>query len=436
MVGNGATTRRLRFWTRRSRRFILRSAAFIVLLCLAGLLFWPPGCTATIKNSPVDDPKLDSPRLMRVRLVESAPQVLLSAAEPPVYFTATDPVERILNLPRNVRVPLVFAEGEWQIGSTRLGSGVLTIRPISPGSVTINGRAYRGTYRFIGNGVDQFDVVNDVDIEDYLMGVLAKELYPNWHEQTYRAQAIVARTYALYQKHANQEKSYWDVWADERSQVYGGMTAETARSRAAVLETAGIVVVYGTAGDERIFKTYFSSCCGGVSQSVTDAFGEPLIAPLASRSVGPVCSASTKFNWGPVVISKQELTRRMRAWGAYKGQPIQSIGPVRSIEIAARNLGRPVRFTVTDQSGTRYSLSGEQLRWAVNYQAPEGSTLFSSYIEAIISESDRIRFVGGHGFGHGVGMCQWCAEAWARAGMPHEDIVLSSYPGAKLLRAY
>ena len=44
--------------------------------------------------------------------------------------------------------------------------------------------------------------------------------------------------------------------------------------------------------------------------------------------------------------------------------------------------------------------------------------------------------INGRGFGHGVGMCQWCAEARARAGMRHEDILLAAYPGARLLRAY
>ena len=94
--------------------------------------------------------------------------------------------------------------------------------------------------------------------------------------------------------------------------------------------------------------------------------------------------------------------------------------------------GRPVRFLVTDVKGNRYALSGEEFRWSVN---AGGVVLNSSFVKPV-NEGDSVQFVEGHGWGHGVGMCQWCAQTYAEHGVAHEDIVLKSFPGAELKRAY
>jgi len=264
--------------------------------------------------------------------------------------------------------------------------------------------------------------------------VLPRELYPNWHENTYRALAIAARTYALYEKYTRPPRE-WDVYADQRSQMYGGIASETPKSVSAVEATRGIVVVYGKPGDEHIFKTYYSSCCGGVTQNVSDAFPDmPQIAPLEGRRVGPLCSASAKFVWGPVVVAKGDLTSRLRHWGAGRNPNIASMGMVQSVVVQNRNqVGRPTQYLVRDVNGRAYTFNCEDFRAAVN---SDGILLYSSNIDTVVNESDRVRFVGGHGFGHGVGMCQYCAEARARSGISDEDIVHYAYPGARLARAY
>jgi len=280
--------------------------------------------------------------------------------------------------------------------------------------------------------------VNHIGIDDYLRGVLAKELFPGWHEETYRALAIAARSYTLYvvQEESPRHRRPWDVYADTKSQVYGGYDAETAKSRKAVEETAGIVVGAGSGNEGRLFKAYYSACCGGVSQASVDAFGGPAVEQLSEQNVQALCNASPKFNWGPITIRKEELTHRFKQWGVAKGRAEKNVALITKVEVQQTNrFGRPVRFTVTDKAGKRYSLSGEEFRWACNTEAQEGTTLNSSFV-TVINDSDSIRFVDGHGWGHGVGLCQWCTEARARAGMLHEDIVLAAYPKARLFRAY
>jgi SpoIID/LytB domain protein len=197
-----------------------------------------------------------------------------------------------------------------------------------------------------------------------------------------------------------------------------------------------VVIAAGPQGQEKIFKAYFSACCGGVTQSAWDAFGDAYSLPLSERNVGPVCNIGPRFNWGPIVVKKDELTRRFRSWGASKDRPEKNMQPVQTVRVSQSNrYGRPVRFEVTDAGGNRYSWRSEELRWAVNADAPKGSTLFSSFCK-IVDDGDSIHFLDGHGHGHGVGMCQWCAQARSLAGWPHENIVITSYPTAKLVRAY
>ena len=77
---------------------------------------------------------------------------------------------------------------------------------------------------------------------------------------------------------------------------------------AVLLEHIAQYGYFGPPGQEKIFKAYFSSCCGGITQSATDAFGDPYIPPLSDQNVQNLCNASPRFNWGPIVIAKSELT--------------------------------------------------------------------------------------------------------------------------------
>jgi stage II sporulation protein D len=390
---------------------------------------------------------LPSSPVVRVRLLQNVSQVSLSATRPPTVRTAAGSAHQ-LALTGGAAVPVRLVPGGWQIGSATLPAGELTIDPESDGTASVNGQAYRGSYHLVPSAPFTFDVVNHVGIDPYLKGVVAKELYPQFQPEAYKAQAIVARTYALYEWKTAPAGRSWDLFADTRSQVYGGMAGESAKSRAAVDDTAGVVVAFGPPGQERIFKTYYTSCCGGISQSARQAFGDADLEPLHDQFIGGRCAQSSRFNWGPIVISRDELTRRFRIWGANHGRPEKSIATIKQIEIAKLNgSGRPVQFTVTDARGLRYLLSGEELRMAVNtdaqepapprgaMSAPPTNTLPSSYVSPV-ADGPNIRFEQGHGFGHGVGLCQWCAQSEAQAGVPAEKIVLSAFPGAKLVRAY
>ncbi|HEV2295141.1 MAG TPA: SpoIID/LytB domain-containing protein [Tepidisphaeraceae bacterium] len=411
----------------------MRKTAALVSVILATLLCFTAGCSQ--QAAPTPAPKSPQGPIVRVKLLPDQKQITLTASQPPLVRVAAESSPRRLNATPGVPVTLARTDSGWLLDQNAVGPGELTIIPAGDGSVTINGKAYRGRYRFVPTGGGQFDVINDVDIDSYLKSVVPREMFPNWDPQAYKAQAIVARTYALYTARTSGGQ-HWDLFPDTRSQVYGGLASESAKAVAAVDETAGVVVAHGPPGKEKIFKAYFSACCGGVTQSAWDAFGDAYTIPLSERNVGPVCNMAPRFNWGPIIVKKDELTRRFRAWGASKDRPEKNMLPVQTIRVAASNrYGRPVRFEVVDVKGTRYSWRSEELRWAVNADAQKGTTLNSSFCK-IVDEGDSIRFLDGHGHGHGVGMCQWCAQARALSGWPHENIVLWSFPASTLVRAY
>jgi stage II sporulation protein D len=378
-------------------------------------------------------------QIIRVRLVAGAAQVDLSAAGSPRLAIEGDPNQRRLLFPATGMVPVFRTAGGWRIGAVAIPGTTLKLWPAENGTLSVNGSAYRGDLRLVPNDDGTFDVINAVQIDDYLKGVLARELYRDWPMETYRAQAVVARTYALYQSHMEGQGRSWDVWPDERSQVYGGLSAETDKSLAAVAATAGLVLTYGP-GDGKIFPAFFSSDSGGATQSAVDAFGGPDIPPLSAHSDPGFSDASPHANWGPIAIAKTELTRRVRLWASRRPdpRPETTMALLADVTVAFINpLGRPTRFRLTDVNGSTYLLTAEDMRSAYDTDAPSGDSLPSSFCKATSAPgSDEIIFYAGHGLGHGVGMSQWSARQLALDGQSYEQILASAYPQAKLARAY
>ncbi len=406
---------------------------------LAGLLLLAVAFTSGCNSTPLRPADFSGRTpVVRVLLLSNRVRVALSADVTPTAKLLGNPDSRHLDLAPAVPVAVTLAAGGWQLGPNKIDGRIeLTVQPAVEGSVRIDGRAYRGRFRFIPRGAGStFDVVNDVDVENYLRGVVARELPPDFAPAAYAAQTVVARTYALYTMKSAGTSSRFDLYADERSQVYGGLSGESPKALAAIDATAGEVVAWGPAGRERIFKAYYSSCCGGRGQSAAEAFGDTPIPPLAAQGCGMTCAASPSYSWPPVVVSKVELGHRLRHWGQLHNRPERDAGTVSRVDVATLNvLGRPVRFTVTDTAGHRFTLTGEEVRTAFNTDAPPKAKLLSSLFRPD-DRGDAVAFDAGHGRGHGVGMCQYCAQARAAQGADYKQIVLTAFPSAVILRAY
>jgi len=206
--------------------------------------------------------------------------------------------------------------GMWIVGTMRIPAARLSVEPRSTAAfVTCNERRYRGALVLLNpvRSPDRFVVNNELPIEHYLAGVLARELLRGWNLETYKALAVTARTYAMYEMTHNGRERSFDVYADQRSQVYGGVDDETTKSVGAVRATYGLVLSSTQGPTPRIFKAYYSSCCGGMTcpaQGLEQQ--DEYVAALDGGVECTDCKFSRRYRWGPVRIDKQAAFEALR----------------------------------------------------------------------------------------------------------------------------
>ncbi|MBL8762639.1 MAG: SpoIID/LytB domain-containing protein [Phycisphaerae bacterium] len=284
------------------------------------------------------------------------------------------------------------------------------------------------------------DAIEFIGLERYLEGVVSGELFRNWPLETFQVQAICARTYAIQEK-LRKSGARYDVESTTRDQVYTGVS-ELAVAAEAVRSTRGIVITH--AG--RVIRAYYSSTCGGRAASAMDTFPTGpgyeynLTPPIQARAREHSCESSRLYRWTRT-RDRKELEKRLAAWGKDNGHPVKALGALESVRAAQFNaLSRPTRFVVSDAAGKTYTLSAEDFRVACNTSAPglpaiTGETRVASGDVEVVSQGN-VFTISGRGFGHGVGMCQYCAKGFADKGEAWWTMVERFYPGAMVVRAY
>lgn len=357
-------------------------------------------------------------------------------------------------------VTITIENGDWVVSGA---AGVLTRWPAASSSplwvsagasgpagaaramVTLNGTVYPGRFRLSTRtdiGPRAFDVVEFVGIEDYLPGVVQKEMLPNWPLAAYQVQAVAARTYALQERERSlSAREAFDLEATDRDQVYSGVGVNRLALEA-VRSTAGQVVTF----QGGLLRAYYSSTCGGRTASARDTwptgpgFEYNLAAPIQAKARESACNASPLYRW-QVTRPKGETVRRLVAFGERNGVMVRRMRDLAAIEVMQTNDdGRPSRFKIVEPGGAWYQLSGEELRLAFNTPAPglpeitRATRVASSDIEVAVRGNQVV--VKGRGFGHGVGMCQYCTRAFADRGEDWRTIIARFYPGASLEKRY
>jgi stage II sporulation protein D len=147
--------------------------------------------------------------------------------------------------------------------------------------------------------------INFVNLEQYLYGVVPSEMPYTWHPEALKAQAVVARSYAL----ATRRSGAFDLYPDTRSQVYLGLEHERPSTNAAVDATTGEVVLY----EGQVAKTYFFSSSGGRTASAEDVWGEAV--PYLVSVPDPYDTISPHHTWGPVTLTGAKLAKMMKLKG-------------------------------------------------------------------------------------------------------------------------
>jgi len=335
---------------------------------------------------------------------------------------------------------IVEANGTTQASNFRLKeSGALQVEAPknSRGEIQFGGSAYLGTANIVRRAdidANASDLVFIVPLEEYLPGVLAKELFKGWQPITYQAQAIAARSYAACEMEWWRNRRHYDVVAGQASQAWVGATSD-AKSLDAVASTRGQYLVF----DGRVVPAYYSSCCGGLPSSAVDSIRDGTwtqIAPLYVTQKGrrtQCCEKAPTAKW-QASFSIAETVDRMNQWSKQAGR--KELGPMNGIKtfvVGERNsVGRSMSFFITDRSGKRFIWDAGDFRVAMNAGAASSRDSLKS--SALDPRIDSGRFIlDGRGHGHGAGMCQYGAEFMAKSGTSASAILQRYYPGATIV---
>jgi stage II sporulation protein D len=238
---------------------------------------------------------------------------------------------------RRVRVLLAEGRAKVQISSKkpfrvvdargkkrRLAPGTLTLAPgapkgklkrlrlplrFEPGAtpLRLGENAYRGSLVVhVQNG--KLTVVNRLPLDRYLRGVVPWEMPDHWHPEALKAQAVVARSYALA---TLKPSKLFDVYDDVRSQVYGGIRAEEVSTNLAVGATAGRVLTW----NGRIATTFYHSTSGGRTAAIADVWPRATPLPYLVSVPDPHDRNSKHHRWGPLTLTPEELALKLKAKG-------------------------------------------------------------------------------------------------------------------------
>ena len=173
------------------------------------------------------------------------------------------------------------------------------------------GFIFYGAFQYARRGGEKITVVNYVDIEDYVKGVIPYEMNNAWPVEALKAQACCARTYAV--STLNRHNAYgFDLCNTDHCQVYYGRGSANARTDQAVDETAGMYITY----QGELCQTYYSSSNGGGSENSENVWTDviPYLRGVIDPYEADVASRIPNYNW-TVTYTPSELTARLRARG-------------------------------------------------------------------------------------------------------------------------
>lgn len=337
---------------------------------------------------------------IRIAIVKAAPEVTVAGDGILISGGSGEAVS--LSLPVTVR--------PYKDGLIAEGKLFRTLVFSASSAVIINNRPYRGLAEltYSERGVL---VINQLPLEDYLVGLINCEISSAWPIEAVKAQAVIARTYALNRK-AARSKALYHMESSVIDQVYEGCLIEDSRARRAVSDTEGEVLAYGGS----VIQAFYHSACGGKTEASENVWGAALsyLKGVDCQYCLTSASASAWEQKLPLI----EIEERLKLAG-YKLAGLTNIKPG-----VQNSRGRLKQVILVSSKGS-ISLSGDQFRKAIGYGVIK-STRFTVKI------SNGEAGFSGSGNGHGVGLCQWGAKQRSLDGFNYREILSYYYPGTEL----
>jgi len=267
------------------------------------------------------------------------------------------------------------------------------------GNLLVMGIYYSGNID-VWKGDNGLYITNELPLEDYVKDVVAVEIRPDWDKEALKAQAVISRTYALFQKRKN-ENALYHIASSVIDQLYEGNNPDIRVSNA-VEETKGEILTFGNT----LIEAFYHSTCGGRTENPEDVFGKSY--PYL-KSVESSCDLSPYAEWERNIEVK-DIEKALNMPG------------IREISIKSYTSTKRVK-----QLGIKTD-SGHEIVNAIDLRKALGWKNLPSTNFRISRTGDSIVFRG-KGYGHGVGLCQWGALQMAREGKNYKEILAFYYPG-------
>lgn len=381
-----------------------------------------PGTRPPSTSSPS---KASSRKTIRVGLAQDRGDRITLAVDGPFSLRRVGesrPLERLLRL---TAVSVVATKRGIRIGEKEYAETKLEVVPETSPNVWVDGHEYRGTVRIVRQAGNAILAVNVLPLDEYLASVVDSEMPLEFGAAARQAQAVVARTYALYQTQQSGPGSPYDLHASTRSQKYLGfqyhdeggrlLSGESADGRRVVEETRGLVLTY----HGRLFCTYYCAVCGGHTLDGGELFADA--APPVRSVPCSWCQAAKNYRWS-VEVQKATFADEVQRYFKQRGTEFGLLRSVRSVGVASP--GEIPHFELRSDGGVQ-RITGDTLRkilWDHGVLSPRLS----------VTERKATWLVSGSGHGHGAGMCQWGARGMGQSGKTFRQILLHYYPGVEL----
>ena len=368
--------------------------------------------------------------IIRVGLVQEKNSLDISSDS--VIYVLDSSKNTIAQLPANVKLNIVAKDGQLKCNNTLFPDNISfsTKADDSKFSLIYNGHKYRGDFNVVisEKAGNKLIMNNNLPVEKYLYSVVGAEVSPAWPEEALKAQAIAARSYALYYLTGKKKYIMFDVLPDTSDQAYFGKSTEAITTRQAVDITRGQVVAY----QGRVALTLFMASGGGRTASAEEVWGTKY--PYL-QSVVDYDKVSPYYDW-KVNFSLLEVQKRLLAagydCGALHDVILSDYNQDSEPDCGDRTASGRVKLVVVIGDKRTCEISGNDMRKIFDLR----STLF-----AINVGVDGLEFLG-HGWGHGIGLSQWGAKQLATDktlggnGASCQQILAHYYPGTVLLKQY
>ena len=355
----------------------------------------------------------DRREIVRISVIKNTPKISLKIKSP--YRISTLHTGQLINDGRRLRSSFILPTTSGiKIGEDEFKVFGVNITPKKDATIYIDKKRFRGSVDIIRTEDLKLSVINHIDVEDYLRGVLYNEVSHWWPMAVLEAQAIAARAYALYQKSVRTNRDY-DLTSDTYSQVYGGFFSERWKTDRAVKRTKGKVLTY----KGKIFPTYYHATCGGHTENSSNLWNIDM-RPLNGGKC-TFCTKSPHYFWERSITLK-DITAKLKKAGF-------DVGRVDAIKIIDKFHSRRVKNVEVRSQSAVLTIPAKDFRRAI------GNNVIRSGNFKVNIKGSKVNFEG-YGWGHGVGMCQWGAYFMSKRHFKAPEILRFYYPGSSIQKKY